>query len=73
MIRDSLRSATLKAIRYDPVKSELFVESVEGRVFRHAPVQYAIYRVIAISRFPEKIYRHLIADHILPEAVRQPD
>jgi hypothetical protein len=58
-----------KAVSSDPAAKELTVESVKGTVFRHAPVPYEIYRVIASSRFPEKIYRHLIADHVLPAAV----
>jgi hypothetical protein len=68
MIRYSLRSATLKAITYDPAASERIVESTGGTVFRHAPVPYGIYRAIASSRFPEKVYRHLIRDHVLPAA-----
>jgi hypothetical protein len=68
MIRDSLHSATLKAISYDPAASELIVESTGGTVFRHAPVPYGIYRAIASSRFPEKVYRHLVHDHVLPAA-----
>lgn len=69
MIRDNLRSATLRAIRYDEASSEIVLESVDGTLLRHAPVPYAIYRAIVSSRFPEKIYRHLIADHLLPAAV----
>ncbi len=68
MIRDNLRSATIRAIRYDESTSELVLESVDGTLLRHAPVPYAIYRAIASSRFPEKIYRHLLSDHLLPAA-----
>jgi hypothetical protein len=68
MIRDTLHSATLKAVRYDPVTEELFVEFTAGNVLRYAPVPYRIYRAITSSRFPERTYRHLIRDRALPEA-----
>jgi hypothetical protein len=69
MIRESLHSLTLKAVTYDPAETELIVESVEGTRFHYAPVPYGVYHAIAASRFPEKIYRHLITDHVLPPAV----
>jgi hypothetical protein len=71
MIRERINSATIRAVSFDQTSSTLMVESKDGTVARHGPVNYAVYHAIASSRFPEKIYRHLIADHGLPAAVAE--
>ena len=70
MIRERIRSATIQAISYDQVTSAVIVEFTAGKRSRHAPVPYSVYHAIASSRFPEKTYRHLIADRVLPAADR---
>ena len=69
MIRERVISSTIRAVSFDQSSSTLAVESKEGTVTRHSPVKYVSYHAIASSRFPERIYRHLIADHVIPAAM----
>jgi len=69
MIRDRITSATIRALSYDHITSAVIVEFTAGYRLRHAPVTYTVYHAIASSRFPEKTYRHLVADHVLPAGV----
>jgi hypothetical protein len=69
MIRERVTSATIRALSYDHIASAVIVEFTAGYRSRHAPVPYTVYQTIVSSRFPEKIYRHLLADHVLPAGV----
>ena len=70
MIWDRITSATIRAIGYDPATRAVTVELTDGQHVRHVPVPYTVYHAISSSRFPEKIYRHLLADHVLPAGVQ---
>lgn len=65
MIRDRIRSAGIRAISYDSPGLVLVVEFTGGSIAKHSQVSYDIYNAIISSRFPEKIYRHFIKEHIL--------
>lgn len=69
MIRERIISSTIRAVSFDQSSSTLVVESKEGTVTRHSPVKYDSYHAIVSSRFPDRIYRHLIVDHIVPVAM----
>jgi hypothetical protein len=69
MIWERINSATIRAIGYDPATRAVTVERTEGQHVRHVPVPYSVYHAISSARFPEKIYRHLLADHVLPAGV----
>jgi hypothetical protein len=71
MIRERITSATIRAISYDHITSAVIVEFAAGYHSRHTPVPYTVYHTIASSRFPEKMYRHLLADRVLPAAVAE--
>jgi hypothetical protein len=71
MIRERLTSATIRVVSYDPSTETLIVEFNEGPIARHTPVKYEVYRAIASSRFPEKVYRHLVADHGVPASLTE--
>jgi hypothetical protein len=65
MIRDRIRSAGIRAISYDSTGLVLSVEFSTGSTTHYSPVSYDVYHTIISSRFPEKIYRHFIKEHIL--------
>ncbi len=68
MIHERIVSATIRSIGYDPADLSVIVGFADGRLMRHVPVPYSVYRSIVSSRFPEKIYRHLVAERVLPAA-----
>lgn len=71
MIRDLINLADISAVSYDNTTETLFIEVPGGKKIRHSPVSYATYHTIVSSRFPERVYRHLIASHVLPEGVAE--
>jgi hypothetical protein len=62
MIRERSNSAMIRALGFDP-SSTLVAASKEGTIARHNSAMYEMYAAIASSRFPERIYRHPVADH----------
>ena len=68
MIRERLHSAIIRAISFDKMTSAIKVEFTSGAIAVHAPVPYETYHTVASSRFPEKIYRHLLDSNVLPVA-----
>ena len=71
MIRERVTSAGIRSVSYDPVTSRLVVECAGGFSVEHFPVSYSVYRAIASSRFPERVYRHLLSDKVIPPAHKE--
>ncbi len=69
MIWERITSPWIRAIGYDPGTHAVTLEFAEGQDIQHTPVPYTVYHAIASARFPGRVYRHLLADRVLPAGV----